>query len=162
MTVDGEMKCTFHPASPIVSEETNAKFADAFMEILEVVAVAPSPPKPLNVLSFLPPAVALAGAGAIATHGEGFMQFYQSIMEMKANVADPADFWAAFNFWVFFAVGHPILQPILWISDVLHGSPGPQLADLVPYTFLAGNALVIALVAFSSEVSRPSFLLPLE
>ena len=43
---------------------------------------------------------------------------------MKQN-ADSSEFWPALNFWIFFAVGHPILQPILWISDVLHGTPGP-------------------------------------
>jgi hypothetical protein len=73
---------------------------------------------------------------------------------MKSNVADPADFWAALNFWIFFAVGHPVLQPILWISDVLHGTPGPKIADLVPALFLAGNAAVIAVLAASKEVRR--------
>ena len=31
------MKMTFHPAMPIVSEETNARFADAFLELIETV-----------------------------------------------------------------------------------------------------------------------------
>lgn len=38
LTLGGEMKLTFHPAMPIVSEETNAKFADAFMEMIDVVS----------------------------------------------------------------------------------------------------------------------------
>lgn len=38
LTLGGEMKLTLHPATPIVSEETNAKFADAFVELLEIVS----------------------------------------------------------------------------------------------------------------------------
>jgi len=70
---------------------------------------------------------------------------------MKENVQNPQDFWDAFNFWVFFAVGHPILQPILWISDVLHGSPGPMVFNLVPATFLLANILFIGATAWSKE-----------
>lgn len=66
---------------------------------------------------------------------------------------DHVDFWDAFNFWIFFAVGHPLLQPILWISDVLHGSPGPMVFDLVPATFLMANILFIGAAAWSKEVS---------
>ena len=161
MTVDGEMRCTFNPASPIVSEETNAAFADAFMGVLETVANNKgTSSSSFNTWSLLPPLTALAGAGTVATHYDAYIDFYKSIMEMKANVADPADFWAAFNFWIFFAVGHPILQPILWISDVLHGSPGPRLAELVPYTFLAANVIVIGLVAFSKEVRPYRYIAP--
>jgi hypothetical protein len=32
------MKLTFHPAMPIVSEETNAQFADAFVELIKTVS----------------------------------------------------------------------------------------------------------------------------
>ena len=38
LTLGDEMKLTFHPAMPIVSEETNAKFADAFVELIETVS----------------------------------------------------------------------------------------------------------------------------
>lgn len=31
------MRLAFHPAMPIVTEETNAKFADAFVELIETV-----------------------------------------------------------------------------------------------------------------------------
>ena len=72
-------------------------------------------------------------------------------MEMKANTS-PEEFGPALNFWIFFAVGHPILQPILWISDVLHGTPGPMVGGLVPALFLAGNAAVIAAVTVSKQV----------
>lgn len=162
MTVDGEMKCTFHPASPVVSAETNEKFADAFMELLEIVAGTKEVPaatttsmtNPLSVIpdNSLTIAASVIGLAAVATHAPAWADFFQKAMQMKENVSDPHDFWAALNFWIFFAVGHPILQPILALSDVLHGSPGPKIADLIPITFLAGNVIVIAAVAFSKEV----------
>lgn len=71
--------------------------------------------------------------------------------------ASVEDFWAAVNFWIFFAVGHPLLQPILWISDVLHGSPGPKIADLVPATFLLANVVAIYLISSFKEVSMHTF-----
>ena len=70
---------------------------------------------------------------------------------------NPQDFWDEINFWIFFAVGHPILQPILWISDVLHGSPGQMVGGLVPVSFLAANILFIGATALSKEV-RPFML----
>ena len=70
---------------------------------------------------------------------------------------NPQDFWDAFNFWIFFAVGHPLLQPILWISDVLHGSPGPIVFDLVPASFLMANILFIGATAWSKEVRHHFF-----
>ena len=98
-------------------------------------------------------ATAAVGTVALLTHAGAYANFVGRVMEMKNNVADPADFWAALNFWIFFAVGHPILQPILWISDVLHGSPGPKIADLVPISFLLGNVIAIGAVTLSKEVS---------
>lgn len=158
------MKLTFHPAAPIVSEETNGKFADAFVDLLEKVAgakdVALTSSANGNFLSKLNiPEGALALAAAdlglvgIAIHWGAWSEFFSNLAEMKANVADPSEFWDAFNFWVFFAVGHPLLQPILWISDVLHGSPGPMVFDLVPATFLMANILFIGATAWSKEVS---------
>ena len=41
LTVDGQLKFTFNPVFPIVSEEKNAKFADAFVELLEAVTGDP-------------------------------------------------------------------------------------------------------------------------
>ena len=178
------MKFTFHPASPIVSAETNEKFADVLLDILRLVSgseeelVSTKQPtsssggggKNTNnddnngddgdgdngLFGFLPKnslalAAAAVGSAAVLSHAGGYADFYSAVQEMKAN-ADPADFSAALNFWIFFAVGHPILQPILWISDVLHGSPGPMIADLVPVTFLLGNVVAIAAVAFVAEI----------
>ena len=151
------MKCTFHPATPIVDEKTNAEFADAFIETLAIVAGTKQvqksgldiPELPSNVL---PTLTAAAGVIAVGMHADGFGTFYDSIMEMQYNIDNPEDFWAALNFWIFFAVAHPILQPVLWISDVLHASPGPKLVDLVPYTFLAGNVVAITSLSLSKEI----------
>lgn len=94
---------------------------------------------PPNALSLATGAI---GVAAILSHTGAYLDFFGSLSQMYQNV--PADeFWSALNFWIFFAVGHPILQPILWISDVLHGSPGFKVADLVPFTFILGNVAVI-------------------
>lgn len=160
LTVNGSMKLTFHPASPIVSEETNAKFAEAFVDLLEKVAnnVDASPASsgsPLSKLNIpegsLSLAAAALGAIGLAIHAGAWSEFFSNLATMKENVANPQDFWDAFNFWVFFAVGHPLLQPILWISDVLHGSPGPVVFDLVPASFLMANILFIGATAWSKE-----------
>lgn len=162
MTVNGSMKLTFHPASPIVSEETNAKFADAFIQLLDKASRATdlASSESENFLSelkipegSLSIAAAILGVVGVAIHAGAWSEFFSNLVEMKANVADPKDFWDAFNFWIFFAVGHPLLQPILWISDVLHGSPGPLLFDLVPASFLMANILFIGATAWSKEVS---------
>jgi hypothetical protein len=163
MTVDGSLKITFNPVQPIVSEATNEKFADAFIALLESVSSPPavatqalSDRKPWEDIAWpagiLTKATMAVGLLAVSSHASAYSSFIQSILEMKANVANPEDFWAALNFWIFFAVGHPILQPILWISDVLHGSPGPMIAGLVPLTFLLGNVVVLSAIAVSSEV----------
>jgi hypothetical protein len=157
MTVDDEIKFTFHPASPIVSEERNSEFADALIEVLKVVAGTKDVPTTDSLVDLIPDGIlvksaAVLGAGALLSHAGGYISFFQSILEMKNN-ADPADFSAALNFWIFFAVGHPVLQPILWISDVLHGSPGPMVGGLVPITFILANVVAIAGISFSKEVS---------
>ena len=169
MTINDELMCTFHPASPIVSEETNEKFADSFVQLLRIVsgetdAVTETDDNGNNensmgdVLNQLKQVPMLAAAGyglfGLTSHANAWSNFFNAVMEMKNNVANPEDFWAALNFWIFFAVGHPILQPILWISDVLHGTPGPVIGDLVPALFLGGNLAFIALLSFSREVKN--------
>eukprot|EP00977_Amphora_coffeiformis_P023037 scaffold12124_cov137-Amphora_coffeaeformis.AAC.3 len=161
LTLDGELRLTFNAVSPIVSDEMNAKFADSFVELLEVVAgtkkVSISDELEDSVfLTFakenaLPLLVLVTGSAAVGSHASAWSEFYSSVMEMKANT-EPEEFWSALNFWIFFAVGHPILQPILWISDVLHSTPGPMVGGLVPALFIAGNAAAIAAVTFSKQV----------
>ncbi|OEU18046.1 hypothetical protein FRACYDRAFT_183807 [Fragilariopsis cylindrus CCMP1102] len=165
ITVGNEMKFTFHPASPIVNDSTNEEFADALIELLAIVATGTTGTttttsdekttttmKPLIPENSLVLAVAAIGTAVVLSHAGGYIQFYNSIMEMKQNVEDPAEFWGALNFWIFFAVAHPILQPILWISDVLHGSPGPMVGNLVPITFILGNVIAIGAFTYVKEI----------
>jgi hypothetical protein len=161
LTVGGELQITFNPVSPIVSAQANKKLADSFVEMLEVVAgtrnVAVDEQEDSNtIVSFLkentlPLVAAIVGTLAVASHGPAFLSFFNSLMEMKQNAA-PGEFWPAFNFWLFFAGTHPILPPILWISDVLHATPGPKIAGLVPVLFVAGNLAVIAAFTLSKQV----------
>ena len=154
------MKFTFHPAAPIVDEKTNEDFADALIDLLETVSESKGvviDTSDESILDTLPEnslmlATAAIGSFAVLSHAGAYAQFFQSVAQMKANVADPADFWAALNFWIFFAFAHPILQPVLWISDVLHASPGPKIADLVPVTFLLGNIVAIGAVTLSKQI----------
>lgn len=164
LTLNDQLQCTFHPAMPIVSEEQNALFADGFIELIEIMAGTKGPSidaaeessdidSAISALKQVPVAAAsLYGIYGLLSHAGAWSNFFQSITQMKQAIADPADFWAAVNFWIFFAVGHPLLQPILWISDVLHGTPGPMIADLVPVLFVAGNAVVIYAVSASKEI----------
>jgi hypothetical protein len=153
LTLNDQLQCTFHPAMPIVSEAQNAMFADGFIELLEIMAKSSDVNPSISALKKVPVAAAsLYGIFGLFSHAGAWSNFYQSVMQMKEGVTDPADFWAALNFWIFFAVGHPLLQPILWISDVLHGTPGPMIADLVPVLFVAGNAAVIYAVSASKEI----------
>lgn len=97
-------------------------------------------------------AAAVIGIAAVASQAGAYSEFFQSLSQMKENIADPADFGPALNFWIFFAVAHAILQPIFWISEVLHASPGPMVGNLVPITFILGNIVAIAAFTLSKEV----------
>uniref|UniRef100_A0A7S4QK39 Condensation domain-containing protein n=1 Tax=Ditylum brightwellii TaxID=49249 RepID=A0A7S4QK39_9STRA len=173
MTVQGSMDFTFHPASPIVPKDVNAKYADAFIDLLELVSggerTNPTSTKNENkgnmIMNFaqsnpldnipewsLGTVAAALGLVGIAIHWDAWVQFIDNFKIIRQAVPDDADFWSVLNFWILFAVSHPILQPILWISDVLHGSPGPKIADLVPATFLLGNVVAISAVAMSKEI----------
>lgn len=160
--MNNQLECTFHPAKPIVDETTNSDFADAYIELLQtlsgenIAALEESNShEETNLSKFksVPTlAASLFGLVGLGIHSNGWTNFFSSVMEMKEAIADPEEFWAALNFWIFFAVGHPILQPILWISDVLHGTPGPLVANLVPALFILGNVAVIALISASKEI----------
>ena len=98
-------------------------------------------------LDLLPAAAAACTLGAILLHAPAFARFFSQWQELGAAGITGNDFWAPFQFWLFFAAMHPLLQPALWISEVLHGSPGPKVADLVPATFLLGNVVVLGALA---------------
>ena len=171
MTVNGEIKFTFHPATPVVSEEANKEFADFFMDTIKIVAGTKVPKENIsagnlfNNLSIPSNSLSIAafagGLYGIGIHANAWTQFFSNLKLMKDSIPDDnvADFWAALNFWIFFAVGHPLLQPILWISDVLHGSPGPLIANLVPASFLVGNLVAIYFISNFKEVSFSFILL---
>lgn len=163
LSINNKLHCTFHPTTPIVSEEKNTLFADYFIELLEIMSGTKAASRNIelesqnafsisNYKGFPMTIASLYGFWGVTSHAGAWKNFFDSIMQMKTAVDDPADFWAALNFWIFFAVGHPILQPILWISDVLHGTPGPQIADLVPALFIAGNIAAISIISASKEI----------
>lgn len=83
-------------------------------------------------------AVVVVGA-ALFLHSEAWTHLSSSLVEMKTN-ASLQDFQSGFVFWLFGAILHPLLQPIFWISEVLHASPGPKLFGLLPVSFLLGSA----------------------
>ena len=112
------------------------------------------------------PALDLLGIGAGLTmvaaaytmHGSAWTDFFDTLAEMKANMLQDSstyanegaalrEFGAVRNFWILFAAAHPLLTPILWISEVLHASPGPRIGELLPFTFAALNVVVLAALA---------------
>lgn len=155
ITVNGSMKLTFMAASPIISDEELADFADAFIDLLENVTKYSTRKSFLSKLSIpegsLTVPTAALGVVGVAIHAGAWSEFFSNIATMKENIQNPQEFWDALNFWIFFAVAHPLLQPILWISDVLHGSPGPMILDLVPASFLGANLLFIGASYWSKE-----------
>ena len=102
MTVNGEMKLTFHPASPIVSDATNEEFADAFVGVLEKAAntkvsaidsIMSSVPN-----SILPLIAAGYGIFGIAIHSEAWSEFFYNLSIMKDNVVSCFDSSSRFNY----------------------------------------------------------------
>jgi len=157
LTVNEELKLTFHPVSPIVNRETSKLFADAFVDLLKVVSLEGDSLHATDIVvkssnnNLFPIAASVACLYAIGIHWDAWLQFFSSLATIKENT-NPEDFWDALNFWIFFAVAHPILQPALWISEILHGSPGPYVADLIPLTFLLANVAFIAAMVISKSL----------
>ena len=116
----------------------------------EVAATFDSPPPVDATSSLLDKLPVVAAVGTLATtllHSPAFATFAAQWQAIGASGVSGDGFWAPFQFWLFFAAMHPLLQPALWISEVLHGSPGPQIAELLPVTFLLGNVVVIGALA---------------
>ena len=97
----------------------------------------------------LPAAVAGVGLAA-AVHAPAFANLASQWTAVSTQASGDA-FWAPVQFWAFFAAMHPLLKPAVWIGEVLHSSPGPQLGELLPLTFVAGNALVVFLLVTQSR-----------
>jgi hypothetical protein len=96
---------------------------------------------------------------SVAAYAPAWGNFFAEVKGMHDAMAaaDPgasslSEFWAALNFWTFFAAMHPVLTPVLWISEVLHACPGPRIGGLVPVSFVALNALVIWLLSNSKAL----------
>jgi len=91
----------------------------------------------------------VAAAGTALTtvfHAPAFYTFFTQWQAIAASGVTGDDFWAPLQFWTFFAAMHPLLKPAIWIGEVLHTSPGPLLADFMPYSFIALNVLAIGLL----------------
>jgi hypothetical protein len=90
-------------------------------------------------------------------HWPAFTQFVSQWQDIANSGVTGDDFTAPLQFWVFFAAMHPLLKPAIWIGEVLHSSPGPSLefngGDFMPISFLAGNVVVIGLLAFNKRLS---------
>lgn len=106
-------------------------------------------------ISFTKNLIRLTGAcviGATLIHAPAFAKFISQWAAIGAAGVSGNDFWAPLQFWGFFAAMHPVLEPAFWIGEVLHSSPGPQIAGLLPITFLLGNVAVIGALAVNSEL----------
>ena len=92
-------------------------------------------------------AAAVGAAVTTAVHAPAFASFAQQWQQISAAGVTGDDFSAPLLFWTFFALMHPLLQPAIAIGEVLHGSPGPMLGDIVPISFLVGNVVVLGALA---------------
>ena len=88
---------------------------------------------------------------ATAIHAPAFAQFASQWASISAAGVSGEDFWAPLRFWAFFAIGHPLIKPAVWIGEVLHTAPGP-LVGLLPLGFVLGNLAVLALLATQPKV----------
>ena len=166
VTVDGNLHSTFHPPGPLVSEQESTAFADGMMDLLKVAAgaeisaeasadqvavaeerqsIAREKRDSESRAEAVATAAAVLGIGAaILAHLPAWQAFLSEVQIMKDLEVE--DFSAVLQFWTFFAAMHPILKPVLWISEVLHASPGPRAAELVPWTFVGLNVVALGLI----------------
>lgn len=104
------------------------------------------------VLDILPKVAGASVVGAALLHAPAFANFASQWQEIGASGVSGDDFWAPLQFWGFFAAMHPLLQPAIWIGEVLHGSPGPQLADVMPISFILLNVVVLGALSTFAEL----------
>ena len=103
------------------------------------------------LLRWLPAVAAVGTLGATALHAPAFLNFASQWQAIRDAGVTGDELWAPFKFWLLFAVAHPLLQPALWISEVLHASPGPQIGEILPISFVVGNVVVLWLLSKSGE-----------
>jgi len=99
----------------------------------------------------LPLGATAALALSFAVHAPAFAQFASQWAAISAAGVQGEEFWSAFRFWAFFALGHALIKPAVWIGEVLHSSPGPLLGVL-PISFLGANILVLGLFATQPKI----------
>jgi hypothetical protein len=95
------------------------------------------------------PLLLAAGAAvvlSVAAHAPAFSTFASQWSAIGAAGVHGEEFWSALRFWSFFAFGHVLLKPAVWIGEVLHTSPGP-LIGIFPLSFLAANIAVLGVLA---------------
>ena len=127
-------------------------------------AAEPAADPPPDFISALPFFGGVALVSAIYQHAGTFYDFYQQWLEIGAAGITGDDFWAPLQFWFFFAAMHPLLQPAIWIGEVLHGSPllptdlVPELkgidplGDIMPISFIALNVIAIGALTTIAEL----------
>ena len=121
------------------------------LEFVENFGRGPKTPAIIRDLPLAEAALAY-GAYGVLGHLGAWTSFFSSLSEMSSN-SSPEDFKAALNFWVFFAAAHPILQPVLGVSELMHGTPGPRVGGLVPVLFLLLSGWGAWAVASFSELA---------
>mgnify|MGYP006165765615 CR=1 FL=1 len=104
------------PALPSLHARTARPLLQLHQEVNEDEVSAPE-----DFLNTLLPASALAGTLLTTVrHAPTLAHFvgqWQSIAAMGLN---GDDFWAPVQFWMFFTFMHPVLKPLLWISEIHH------------------------------------------
>ena len=149
----------FTGAPPLHPRATSRSINRLAMPMLSVESPPPTatgkeetqPPPPSNnnaVLDALPIVAGVSLVAAIGVHYPAFSEFADQWQAIRDAGVSGDDFWAPLQFWVFFAAMHPLLQPAVWIGEVLHGSPGPVLGDVMPVSFIALNVVAIGALSF--------------
>jgi hypothetical protein len=91
---------------------------------------------------------------AVVIHFSGWNHFLSSLATMKANTSNNDEFGSALKFWLLGAISHPIMDGAFWFSEVMHASPGPRLAGLVPVSFLLTSGLVAVALVVQPQFDR--------
>lgn len=135
---------------PLLAQSTVRRHASA---LLAAGAEEPAE-EPGSAGSSSNPLLLAAGAAvvlSVAAHAPAFATFASQWSAIGAAGVHGEEFWSAFRFWAFFAIGHVLIKPAVWIGEVLHTSPGP-LVGVFPLSFLAANAIVLGLLAIQPKI----------
>ncbi|KAG8466481.1 hypothetical protein KFE25_002237 [Diacronema lutheri] len=158
-TVGGRLFLTLNAPDPLVGAAERARAADRMASLVRALGAAETAgaaadggggigARARGALGGT--ALALACAALALPHAGAWAEWAGAWRRVLDGGAMDAD-WAPLKFWAFFAAMHPLLQPALWISEVLHASPGPLLGGLVPASFALLNGAALALLARSER-----------